>query len=161
MYVPPIYIGVTTEVPALTTQLSQCPSAVRALLVLTSDCGEQAAPANATEKRREGMALLAVRLATALETPTTARGPSHPKPIEIKTPEEFSGPLMDLERFKNQLSLVLADEARFPDERHKLRYCFFLLKGDAYATMELALPWTYGHRPGEYGRPPSSRKLPA
>ena len=104
MYVPPIYIGVTTEVPVLTTQLSQCSSVVRTLLVLTSDCGEQATPANATEKRREGTALLTVRLATALETPTTARGPSRPKPIEIETPEEFSGSLVDLGRFKNQLS---------------------------------------------------------
>ena len=32
--------------------------------------------------------------------------------------------------------LVLADGGRFTDEQRRLRYCFSLLKGDAYTTME-------------------------
>lgn len=30
----------------------------------------------------------------------------------------------------------MADGGRFTDEQHRLRYCFSLLKGDAYATLE-------------------------
>ena len=32
--------------------------------------------------------------------------------------------------------LVLADGGRFTDEQHRLRYCFSLLKGDVYTTLE-------------------------
>lgn len=90
------------------------------------------ARANAAENRLATMTTLAERLVT-LGHPTAA---SRSKPIEVRTPEEFTGSQSDLKRFENQLSLVLADEARFPDEQHKLCYCFSLLKGDAYATME-------------------------
>ena len=78
------------------------------------------------------MTRLADRLAS-LETPRAL--PAF-KPKEVKDPEPFTGIQTDLKRFKNQLALVLADVGRFTDTQHQLRYCFSLLKGDAYTTME-------------------------
>ena len=90
------------------------------------------ARANAAENRLATMTTLAERLA-ALENPAPA---PRQKPMEVATPAAFSGAQPDLKRFKTQLSLVLVDEGRFQDEQHRLRYCFSLLKGDAYTTME-------------------------
>ena len=78
------------------------------------------------------MTRLADRLAS-LETP---RAMPTFKPKEVKDPEPFTGIETDLKRFKNQLSLVLANVGRFTDIQHQLRYCFSLLKGDAYTIME-------------------------
>ena len=54
----------------------------------------------------------------------------------MKDPEPFSGQRNDPKRYKEQLMLVLADGGRFTDQQHRLRYCFSLLKGDVYTTME-------------------------
>ena len=90
------------------------------------------ARANAAENRLATMTTLAERLA-ALENPTPT--PCQ-KPMEVATPAAFSGTQPDLKRFKSQLSLAFTDEGRFQDEQHRLRYCFSLLKGNAYTTME-------------------------
>src|SRR6266699_3595100 len=74
---------------------------------------------------------MATHLAT-LETPSRQTS----KPKEVKDPDPFQGGQADLKRFKNQLSLVLADGHHFDNNQHRLRYCFSLLKGDAYTTME-------------------------
>ena len=68
-----------------------------------------------------------------LETPTAQ--PAF-KPKEVKDPEPFTGIQTDLKHFKNQLALVLADMGRFTHIQYQLRYCFSLLKGDAYTIME-------------------------
>ena len=93
---------------------------------------QQMARANAAKNRLATMTTLAERLA-ALENPAPA---TRQMPMEVATPATFSGAPPDLKRFKTQLSLVLADEGRFQNEQHRLRYCFSLLKGDAYTTME-------------------------
>ena len=137
---------VATDLPALTAQVQQCQAILRRFrnlgswdLVAIQDLAEerefgdqQMARANATENRLATMTTFAERLA-ALENPAPA---SRQKPMEVATPAAFSGSQPDLKRFKTQLSLVLADEGRFQDEQHRLRYCFSLLKGDAYTTME-------------------------
>jgi hypothetical protein len=58
------------------------------------------------------------------------------KPKETSDPDKFDGSRTALKKFKNQLSLVLAEQNRFTDEQHRLRYCFGLLKGEAYTTLE-------------------------
>ena len=78
------------------------------------------------------MTRLADRLAT-LENPPSRQSF---KPKEVKDPEPFTGSQHDIKRFKNQLSLVLADADRFTDNQRQLRYYFSLLRGDAYTIME-------------------------
>ena len=140
---------VTIDLPALTAQVQQCQAIFRKFrsrgswglddLVAIQDHAEvrefgdqQIAQANADENHLATMTILAEHLA-ALENPAPA---PRQKPMEVATPAAFSGTQSDLKCFKTQLSLVLADEERFQDEQHRLRYCFSLLKGDAYTTME-------------------------
>ena len=78
------------------------------------------------------MTRLAVRLATLGNPPSCQSF----KPKEVKDPEPFTGSQHDLKHFKNQLSLVLTDANQFTDNQHQLRYCFSLIWGDAYTTME-------------------------
>src|SRR6266705_2611752 len=98
-------------------------------LVPAQQLYDETTRATALETQVESLTLMGTRLAT-LETPPRA------KPKEVKDPDPFHGGQADLKRFKNQLSLVLADGQRFENDQHCLRYCFSLLKGDAYTTME-------------------------
>src|SRR5258708_544201 len=79
------------------------------------------------------MTALAQRLVT-LENP----GPDRPrvKPVKVQSPEPYKGSRADLMRFKMQLFLVLADADRFTRELHRVRYCFSMMKGEAYTFME-------------------------
>ena len=81
--------------------------------------------------------------ATAIAVPapepasTVPASPTAPKShlLKIAEPEPFTGKRSDLRRFCDQLGLVLADQSRFMDEQHRLRYCFQLLRDEAYLTM--------------------------
>jgi hypothetical protein len=99
----------------------------------------QAERANRLADQLNTMTNLANRLAT-LENPVQVApaAPAGPraKPMEVKAPDSYEGSRADLKRFKNQLSLVLADVDRFTGEQHRLRYAFSLLKGEAYTVME-------------------------
>ena len=55
--------------------------------------------------------------------------------LKIAEPEPFTGKRSNLRCFCDQLGLVLADQSRFMDEKHRLRYCFQLLRGEAYSTI--------------------------
>lgn len=55
---------------------------------------------------------------------------------EIEDPEPYGGSREGLRKFRSQLRLVFAEGERFVDEQHRLRYCFRLLRGEAFATME-------------------------
>lgn len=95
----------------------------------------QTARANRLTTDLATMTTLANRLAI-LEGPAPPPGQPRAKPMEVKAPDAYEGSRADLKRFKNQLSLVLADADRFTNEQHRLRYSFSLLKGEAYTVME-------------------------
>ena len=101
-------------------------------LVPSTDLASETLRANKLQNSLDTMTPLADRLAS-LEAPRVL--PSF-KPKEVKDPEPFTGIQTDLKRFNNQLAHVLADVERFTDIQHQLRYCFSLLKGDAYTIME-------------------------
>ena len=101
---------------------------VRDLEAVEESRDEQAARANAAENRLAVMTRLADRLAT-LETAATTLPLNRRGAVKAREPEEYTGVQPDLKRFKTRLSFVLADEGRFHDEQHRLRYCFSLLKG--------------------------------
>lgn len=72
---------------------------------------------------------LAASPAPTAPTPTAHRGNLK----KIAGPEAYGSSREGLRRFKYQLRLVLADEERFANEQHRLRYCFELLKGKPWS----------------------------
>ena len=101
-------------------------------LVPSTDLAIVTSRANQLQNSLGTMTRLAERLASQ-ETPTAQ--PAF-KRKEVKDPEPFTGIQRHLKRFKNQLALVLADVGCLTDIQHELRYCFSLLKRDAYTIME-------------------------
>ena len=106
---------------------------------------EEARRADAEEQRADQSAELVIELRAVIArlltspppAPDAAAAPTpRPNLIKIAEPAPYSGCRDGLKQFKNKLTLMLADQHRFADEQHRLRYCFQLLQGEALAIME-------------------------
>ena len=101
-------------------------------MIPSTDLACETARANKLQNSLDTM----TRLADWLDSLDTTRSQTLFKLKEVEDPWSFTSIQTNLNHFKNQPALLLADVGRFPAIYNRLRYSNSLLNGDAYTIMD-------------------------